>query len=49
MKQRYLRFMTLNLWGENGPWEERLSLVRAKLISLPDDGQGLPVLDPDNP
>jgi len=37
MKQRYLRFMTLNLWGENGPWEERLSLVRAKLISLLPD------------
>ena len=23
----HLRFMTLNLWGENGPWEARLDLV----------------------
>jgi endonuclease/exonuclease/phosphatase family metal-dependent hydrolase len=29
--------MTLNLWGENGPWEERLALVGAKLISLQPD------------
>jgi endonuclease/exonuclease/phosphatase family metal-dependent hydrolase len=37
MKQRYLRCMTLNLWGENGPWEERLALVGEKLTSLQPD------------
>ncbi len=37
MKPRYLRFMTLNLWGENGPWEERLVLVGEKLTSLQPD------------
>ena len=29
--------MTLNLWGENGPWEERLALVGEKLTSLQPD------------
>jgi endonuclease/exonuclease/phosphatase family metal-dependent hydrolase len=29
--------MTLNLWGENGPWEERLTLVAEKLTSLKPD------------
>ncbi len=37
MKPKYLRFMTLNLWGENGPWEERLALVGEKLTSLKPD------------
>ena len=37
MKHRYLRIMTLNLWGENGPWEERLALVGEKLASLQPD------------
>ncbi len=37
MKPKYLRFMTLNLWGENGPWEARLALVGEKLTSLMPD------------
>ena len=37
MKPKYLRFMTLNLWGENGPWEPRLALVGEKLTSLQPD------------
>jgi endonuclease/exonuclease/phosphatase family metal-dependent hydrolase len=37
MKPKYLRFMTLNLWGENGPWEARLALVGEKLTSLQPD------------
>jgi endonuclease/exonuclease/phosphatase family metal-dependent hydrolase len=37
MKPKYLSFMTLNLWGENGPWESRLDLVAAKLESLQPD------------
>jgi endonuclease/exonuclease/phosphatase family metal-dependent hydrolase len=34
---RTLRFLTLNLWGENGPWSERLALA----------ADGLAALDPD--
>jgi endonuclease/exonuclease/phosphatase family metal-dependent hydrolase len=37
MVPRFLRFLTLNLWGENGPWESRLALVAAKLDSLKPD------------
>jgi endonuclease/exonuclease/phosphatase family metal-dependent hydrolase len=37
MKHKYLRFLTLNLWGENGPWESRLMLVAEKLDSLLPD------------
>jgi len=37
MKLRYLRFLTLNLWGENGPWEARLALVSEKLGALLPD------------
>ncbi len=37
MKPKYLRFLTLNLWGENGPWESRLALVGEKLTSLQPD------------
>ena len=37
MKPKYLRFLTLNLWGENGPWESRLALVAEKLDSLLPD------------
>jgi endonuclease/exonuclease/phosphatase family metal-dependent hydrolase len=33
----YLRFLTLNLWGENGPWQSRLGLVAEKLQSLLPD------------
>ena len=37
VKPRHLRFVTLNLWGENGPWEARLDLVADKLAGvLPD-------------
>jgi endonuclease/exonuclease/phosphatase family metal-dependent hydrolase len=37
LKPRHLRFVTLNLWGENGPWEARLGLVADKLAgALPD-------------
>jgi endonuclease/exonuclease/phosphatase family metal-dependent hydrolase len=37
MRPKYLRVLTLNLWGENGPWEQRLALVAEKLDSvLPD-------------
>jgi endonuclease/exonuclease/phosphatase family metal-dependent hydrolase len=37
MRHKYLRFLTLNLWGENGPWESRLTLVADKLESLLPD------------
>ncbi|HZL20281.1 MAG TPA: endonuclease/exonuclease/phosphatase family protein [Polyangia bacterium] len=33
----HLRFVTLNLWGENGPWAERLALVGAELDRLAPD------------
>jgi endonuclease/exonuclease/phosphatase family metal-dependent hydrolase len=37
LKARHLRFVTLNLWGENGPWEARLELVAQKLAdAMPD-------------
>ncbi len=31
------RFVTLNLWGENGPWEERLALAAGELDRLAPD------------
>jgi endonuclease/exonuclease/phosphatase family metal-dependent hydrolase len=35
--KKHLRFLTLNLWGENGPWEARLDVVSEKLAGvLPD-------------
>jgi endonuclease/exonuclease/phosphatase family metal-dependent hydrolase len=37
MKRDTLRFLTLNLWGDNGPWQERLALC----------AEGLAVLQPD--
>jgi endonuclease/exonuclease/phosphatase family metal-dependent hydrolase len=37
LKPRLLRFVTLNLWGENGPWEARLELVAQKLAGLMPD------------
>ncbi|HEX3697488.1 MAG TPA: endonuclease/exonuclease/phosphatase family protein [Polyangia bacterium] len=37
MTHKFLRFLTLNLWGENGPWENRLALVAEKLDSLQPD------------
>ena len=39
-----LRFVTLNLWGENGPWAERLALVSRELGNLRPDVVAL-VLD----
>jgi endonuclease/exonuclease/phosphatase family metal-dependent hydrolase len=37
VKPRHLRVVTLNLWGENGPWESRLGLVASELGGvLPD-------------
>lgn len=32
-----VRFVTLNLWGENGPWEERLALAANGLDRLAPD------------
>lgn len=37
MKAKQLRFVTLNLWGENGPWEARLAQVGATLDRLSPD------------
>ncbi len=37
MTHKFLRFLTLNLWGDNGPWESRLALVAEKLDSLKPD------------
>lgn len=37
MKGGVARFVTLNLWGENGPWEERLALAAAGLDRLQPD------------
>jgi endonuclease/exonuclease/phosphatase family metal-dependent hydrolase len=37
MRRTHLRFVTLNLWGENGPWEARLSQVGAELDRLAPD------------
>jgi endonuclease/exonuclease/phosphatase family metal-dependent hydrolase len=37
MKPGNLRFVTLNLWGENGPWEARMALVAAELDRLSPD------------
>jgi len=37
MKAKHVSFLTLNLWGENGPWESRLDFVGAKLDSLRPD------------
>jgi endonuclease/exonuclease/phosphatase family metal-dependent hydrolase len=37
MPAPHLRFATLNLWGENGPWPARLALVGAELDRLAPD------------
>jgi endonuclease/exonuclease/phosphatase family metal-dependent hydrolase len=37
MTPKHLRFVTLNLWGENGPWEARLAQVGAELDRLSPD------------
>jgi endonuclease/exonuclease/phosphatase family metal-dependent hydrolase len=36
-----LRFLTLNLWGENGPWQGRISLLLDGLGALAPDVIGL--------
>ncbi|HVV50686.1 MAG TPA: endonuclease/exonuclease/phosphatase family protein [Polyangia bacterium] len=35
------RFLSLNLWGENGPWEARMALLAARLEALAPDVIGL--------
>jgi endonuclease/exonuclease/phosphatase family metal-dependent hydrolase len=35
------RFLTLNLWGENGPWEARLALINKRLDAIAPDVIGL--------
>jgi endonuclease/exonuclease/phosphatase family metal-dependent hydrolase len=35
------RFLTLNLWGENGPWEARLALLQSRLAAIAPDVIGL--------
>ena len=37
MTHKFLRFLTLNLWGDNGPWESRMALIAEKLQSLQPD------------
>ena len=36
-----LRFLTLNLWGENGPWQGRIGLLLDRLAALAPDVIGL--------
>ena len=36
-----LRFLTLNLWGDNGPWQERMALLADALGDLAPDVIGL--------
>jgi endonuclease/exonuclease/phosphatase family metal-dependent hydrolase len=36
-----LRFLTLNLWGENGPWQERMEVVADGVAALAPDVIGL--------
>ena len=36
-----LRFLTLNLWGENGPWQGRISLLLDSVGALEPDVIGL--------
>jgi endonuclease/exonuclease/phosphatase family metal-dependent hydrolase len=37
VNRKLLRLVTLNLWGENGPWEARLAQVGAELDRLSPD------------
>jgi endonuclease/exonuclease/phosphatase family metal-dependent hydrolase len=37
MRPKHLRLVTLNLWGENGPWQSRLAVVAEVLESLRPD------------
>ena len=36
-----LRFLTLNLWGENGPWQERMEVFASGVAALAPDVIGL--------
>ena len=36
-----LRFLTLNIWGENGPWQERMEVFAAGVAALAPDVIGL--------
>ena len=36
-----LRFLTLNLWGENGPWQARIDLLLESVAALAPDVIGL--------
>lgn len=36
-----MRFLTLNLWGENGPWQERMALLADSLADIAPDVIGL--------
>ncbi len=36
-----LRFLTLNLWGENGPWEARMAIAARAIAELAPDVIGL--------
>ena len=36
-----LRFLTLNLWGENGPWQDRMELLLDGLVAIAPDVIGL--------
>ena len=35
------RFLTLNLWGDNGPWQARMALINERLDALAPDVIGL--------
>jgi len=41
MTRGVARFLTLNLWGDNGPWEARLALLQARLDAIAPDVIGL--------
>ena len=41
MSERRLKVLTINIWNRQGPWEERLALMRAGVLSLSPDVIGL--------
>jgi len=41
-----LRFLTLNLWGENGPWQDRMELLLDGLVA-DQRTDALPTLETD--
>jgi len=36
-----MRFLTLNLWGDNGPWQDRMALLADSLGDIAPDVIGL--------